>query len=75
MFSGRDTLGEFDASASVLLQVFVRGWAAGGAAGGPALDVREDASKLHTNQNMFSHPGTRGPHAKDEIYPLFLKTF
>jgi len=59
----------------VLLQVFVRGWAAGGAAGGPALDVREDASKLHTNQNMFSHPGTRGPHAKDEILSPFLENF
>jgi hypothetical protein len=50
----------------VLLQVFVMVCAASSEAGCPALDVRVDTLKLLTNQNMFSHPGIRVSHAKDE---------
>jgi len=65
MFSGRSL------TQRVLLRVFVRCCAAGRHAGCPALDVRVDASKLRTNQNMFSHPGIRGLHVKDDINYLF----
>jgi len=63
MFSVRDTAAN---DARVLLQVFVMVCAASSEAGCPALDVRVDTLKLLTNQNMFSHPGIRVSHAKDE---------